>query len=172
MNKIAILYGPTGGNTERAARMIAGAFGELSTELIPVKEAGGKDLSPYLGIIFGGPTVGSNTWADSNQRNDWDLFLTQLHKMNLHGKKCAVFGLGDHVSYSFYFVDDIGVMADRILETGGTLIGSVGPEGYTFDESKAFRDGKFAGLPLDEDNEPEKTEDRINRWVEQLKKEF
>lgn len=32
-------------------------------------------------------------------------------------------------------------------------------------------DGKFCGLPLDEDNEDDKTEGRIKAWVEQLKGE-
>lgn len=32
-------------------------------------------------------------------------------------------------------------------------------------------DGKFCGLPLDQDNEDEKTEERIEGWVAQLKKE-
>jgi flavodoxin I len=172
MDKIAILFGPTGGNTEKAARMVARAFGEGKTELIPVKDAQESDIQPYSRIIFGGPTVGTHTWSDPNQKNDWDVFLTRLYKMNLKGKTCAVFGLGDQVSYSFKFADDIGVIADQIIQSGGKLVGLVDPEGYNFDESKAFRDGKFLGLPLDEDNEPELTEKRINNWVELLLTEF
>lgn len=172
MEKIAILFGPSGGNTEKAARLVAKAIGEDNTVLIPVKEVGEESLKPYSRIIFGGPTVGTHTWSDPNQKNDWDLFLTRLYKLNLEGKKCAVFGLGDQVSYSFKFVDDIGVIADQIVQAGGKLVGHVGPEGYTFDESKAFREGKFLGLPLDEDNEPELTQPRINKWVELLKTEL
>ena len=33
------------------------------------------------------------------------------------------------------------------------------------------KDGKFLGLPLDEDNEDDQTDDRIAAWVEQLKGE-
>lgn len=172
MAKIAILFGPKGGNTEKAALLVAKAFGEGNADLIPVMDVGGNDLAPYKMIIFGGPTVGTHTWADQTQKKDWDLFLTRLYKMNLAGKVCAVFGLGDQVSYSFKFVDDIGVIADQVIESGGRLVGMVGPEGYSFDESKAFRDGKFLGLPLDEDNEPELSETRIIDWVELLKKEL
>lgn len=172
MDKIAILFGPAGGNTEKAARMVAKAFGETHVDLIPVKDVEENHLSPYSRIVFGGPTVGTHTWSDPNQKNDWDIFLTRLYKMNLQGKKCAVFGLGDQVSYSFKFVDDIGTIADQVVQAGAKLVGLVGPEGYSFDESKAFRNGKFLGLPLDEDNEPEKTQERINQWVELLKTEF
>ncbi|TSA38943.1 MAG: flavodoxin [Porphyromonadaceae bacterium] len=172
MDKIAILFGPTGGNTEKAARMVAKAFGEDQTHLIPVKDAQESDLMPFSRIIFGGPTIGTHTWSDDNQKKDWDIFLTRLYKMNLKGKSCAVFGLGDQVSYSFKFVDDIGIIADHAVQAGGKLVGLVDPEGYTFDESKAFRNGKFLGLPLDEDNEPELTHERINHWVELLKTEF
>ena len=44
--------------------------------------------------------------------------------------------------------------------------------GYTFDESASVVDGKFVGLAIDEDNESDKTEERINAWVEQLKGEM
>jgi flavodoxin I len=172
MEKIAILYGPQGGSTERVARMVSEFLGAENTVLMPVRDLQEQDLEPFSRIIFGGPTVGTHTWSDVNQRNDWDLFLTRLYKMNLSGKKCAIFGLGDQVSYSFKFVDDIGTIADNLEKTGAILVGRVGPEGYAFDESRAFRNGTFLGLPLDEDNEPEKTPDRISAWVQQLKLEF
>jgi flavodoxin I len=172
MDKIAVLFGPTGGNTEKAARKVAEAFGQGQADLFSVKEVQEVDLMPYSILIFGGPTVGSHTWSDPNQKNDWDIFLTRLYKMNLKGKRCAVFGLGDQVSYSFKFADDIGIIADHAVQAGAELIGLVDPDGYTFDESKALRNGKFLGLPLDEDNEPEKTQERINLWVSRLKTEF
>ena len=34
-----------------------------------------------------------------------------------------------------------------------------------------IEDGMFCGLPLDQDNESEKTEDRVKAWAAQLKKE-
>ena len=49
---------------------------------------------------------------------------------------------------------------------------AVSVDGYKFDESEAVRDGKFVGLPLDADNESEKTEPRISAWIEQIKPHF
>lgn len=172
MNKVAVFYGPEGGNTEKAAKMVAKEIGEGNVILIPVKGATEMDLEPYSNIVFGGPTVGTHTWAGEHQNQEWDLFLARLTKMDLSEKTCAIFGLGDHVSYAHHFVDDIGVMAQRLEESGASLVGCVPVEGYTFEQSLAQRGDVFLGLPLDEDFEPEKTQERIESWVLQLQKEF
>ena len=52
------------------------------------------------------------------------------------------------------------------------IVGAVSTDGYDFEESDAVVDGKFVGLPLDEDNEADKTEDRLSAWVSELKKDF
>ena len=44
------------------------------------------------------------------------------------------------------------------------MIGHVSVEQYIFDDSKSVVDGMFCGLPLDEDNESEKTDDRLQSW--------
>ncbi|MEM9976766.1 MAG: flavodoxin, partial [Cyanobacteria bacterium P01_D01_bin.2] len=50
-----------------------------------------------------------------------------------------------------------------------TIVGAVSAEGYSFEQSTAVRDGQFVGLPLDEVNESDKTEQRIMDWLELLK---
>ena len=172
MDKVAIFYGPEGGNTEKAAKLLVKEFGESKAILIPVKGATEMDLEPYSNIVFGGPTVGTHTWGGDHQNQDWDLFLARLTKMKLNEKTCAIFGLGDHVSYAHHFVDDIGVMAQRLEEARADLVGFVPVNEYTFEQSLAQRGDVFLGLPLDEDHEPEKTQERISSWVLQLQKEF
>ena len=44
-------------------------------------------------------------------------------------------------------------------------MGAVSTDGYTFDDSEAVVDGKFVGLPLDDVNEDDKTDARINAWI-------
>jgi flavodoxin I len=66
----------------------------------------------------------------------------------------------------------VGVLARLVIKNGGQLIGKVTPDGYTFQDSEALEGGLFLGLPIDEDFEPELTDDRLNCWAEQLKKEF
>ena len=53
-----------------------------------------------------------------------------------------------------------------------TIVGSVADEGYEYDDSLAVVDGRFVGLPIDEDNEYDLTDDRLFPWVEELKKIF
>ncbi len=55
---------------------------------------------------------------------------------------------------------------------GCQLVGKVSTDGYEYDESRAEVDGQFVGLPLDEENQSNLTDERIKHWVEQLKNEF
>ena len=49
--------------------------------------------------------------------------------------------------------------------SGARFIGAVETDGYTFDDSEAVIDGKFIGLPLDDINEDDKTDTRIEAWI-------
>ncbi|NMG60515.1 flavodoxin FldA, partial [Geitlerinema sp. P-1104] len=59
-----------------------------------------------------------------------------------------------------------------ISQLGGATVGYWPTDGYEFEESKAVRDGKFVGLALDEDNQSEMTEERVQAWTSQLKSAF
>ncbi len=52
------------------------------------------------------------------------------------------------------------------------IVGSVDIESYEFEESDAVVDGKFIGLALDEESQGDLSEERINKWVEQISKEL
>ncbi len=51
------------------------------------------------------------------------------------------------------------------------MVGKVSPDSYNFSESKSVVNGLFCGLPLDEDSEPDLTDERLVQWVNQLKSE-
>ena len=59
-----------------------------------------------------------------------------------------------------------------IKHNGGELFGSVSTEGYTFQDSEAIVEGQFIGLPVDEDFEPELTEERVSAWINSLMQEL
>jgi flavodoxin I len=42
-------------------------------------------------------------------------------------------------------------------------------DGYGFEKSRAVVNGKFVGLVIDQDNQEELTEQRVNAWVEQVR---
>jgi len=90
--------------------------------------------------------------------------------MDLKGKTVAIFGHGDQVMYAQNFVDAIGIMADLVTARGARLIGSHPIIGYSFDQSFAVRKNQFAGLVLDQENQPELSEKRIKGWVNKIKK--
>ena len=49
------------------------------------------------------------------------------------------------------------------------MVGEVSTEDYSFDDSEAVVDGKFVGLALDDVNEDDKTEGRIDAWLGEIK---
>jgi flavodoxin I len=168
MSKIGLFYGPEGGNVEKVAQIIAKKIDTAEVEVIKVKEIEADVVAQYSNIIMGISTLGRHTWSSDNSGNDWDVFLPKLNGLDLKGKKVALFGLGDHIAYADFFVDSMGDLAEVIKETGAELIGSVSEEGYEFNESRAFVDGKFIGLPLDEDFESDMTEKRVDNWLKQI----
>ena len=65
--------------------------------------------------------------------------------------------------------------SEVILKNGGKVIGYTDKdESYDFDTTpKSIIKGDiFYGLCLDEDNQDELTQERLGKWVEQLKLEF
>ena len=59
----------------------------------------------------------------------------------------------------------MGELYNGIKDSGAKFIGAVETDGYTFDDSEAVIDGKFIGLPLDDINEDDKTDTRIEAWL-------
>ena len=162
MEKSVIFYGSNGGTTEAIANQIAGKIGN-GIEVINVANAAAVDVEKYTNII-----LGTSTWGIGDLQDDWENFLPNLAKVDLSGKIIALFGLGDACSYGDSFVDAIGTIYEEIKDKGCTLVGQVETNGYSFDDSKAVYDGKFVGLPLDEENESDQTESRIDNWLEQI----
>ena len=160
MANVKVIYGSSTGNTESAAAVIAGAFG---TEAINITNAKPEDFEAGLLIL------GSSTWGLGELQDDWATGIAMLDGIDLTGRKVAVFGLGDQSGFGDTFVDAMGILADKAKERGAVLVGETSAEGYAHTASSAEKDGKFCGLALDDNNEPDKTADRISQWVGLLK---
>ncbi len=160
MDKVKVIYGSTTGNTETAAQQIAGAFGVAA---INIANAKADDFLADLLIL------GSSTWGLGELQDDWISGVAYLSKADLTGKKVAVFGTGDQSGFADTFVDALGIIAGVAKSRGAEIVGETSTEGYTHSGSAAESDGKFCGLALDDNNEPEKTPARIAAWVAALK---
>ncbi len=166
MEKIAILFGSSTGNTESVAETLAEKIGSDNVDVINVAEASVDDLEQYKNFI-----LGASTWGVGDLQDDWDDFLSDFAGMDFSGKKIALYGLGDSMTYADSFVDAMKHIYDEINDKA-EVIGHVDTEGYNFDESASVVDGKFVGLPLDEDNEDDLTESRIDAWLKDLLPKF
>ena len=61
------------------------------------------------------------------------------------------------------------MIGEQLSAQGATFIGEWPTDGYKFTSSKAVKaNGKFIGLALDEDSQPEKTQERLETWVDQV----
>ncbi|MFA5328025.1 MAG: flavodoxin [Prolixibacteraceae bacterium] len=172
MSKIGLFFGPLKGSVHRVAEKVKAAVGEQNVDMISVNDAEAADLEKYDLIIFGISTVGRETWDSKYSNTDWAKFFPNISKVDYSGKTVAIFGLGDHLTYSSHFVNAVGVLAKELLKNGAKLVGEVDPSGYEFDDSEAIFDGKFIGLPIDEDFEPELTDERVLNWVNSIKPAF
>jgi flavodoxin I len=166
MNKIAIFYGSSGGKTQSVAQNIAKKLGIGNTDVYDVSNAKESDLSAYDTLLFG-----SSTWGTGDLQDDWEDFIKAVSSADLSAKKVALFGCGDSSSYSDTFCDAMGKIYQAVKDKT-TVIGFTDTAGYSFDASEAVVKGQFVGLALDEDNESNLTESRIERWIVQLEKEI
>ena len=165
MGKIGIFYGSTEGNTEDVADKVKEALGDADVH--NVDSATADDLAEYDTII-----VGASTWEIGELQEDWETFIDVLDDVDFSGKKISYIGLGDADGYPDTFVDAIGMIHEKIADSGAEFFGAWQTEDYEFDESKGVVDGKFLGLVIDEDNESDKTDDRIAAWIAQIKGEL
>ena len=166
MAKIGIFYGSSTGNTEIIAEKIQGLFGSGMAELHNVDSASSEDLNKYEFLIFG-----TSTWGIGDMQDDMEDFLDEIVDLDLSSKKLAIFGLGDQDTYPESFVDGIGALYDK-LKDKTNIIGQWSTRGYSFTDSEAVRKNSFVGLPIDQDSQANKTDERLSKWVDILKKEF
>ena len=163
MKKTAIFYGTSTGNTQSVAESINRHL-DNQAKLINVENASAADIEAY-DFLF----LGTSTWGLGDLQDDWEGFISDLESANLDGKKVALFGLGDADAYTDTFVDGMGSIYHAIASKGCEVVGMVSVDGYSFDASTATVDDNFVGLPLDEDNESNLTEDRIASWIKDIR---
>ncbi len=168
---IGLFFAPTGGSVHKVARKIKENITDIPVEMFHITDISAEKLLDYKILILVSSSLGKDAW-NNDGTDEWAAFFPALQKLSLNGRKVALVGLGNLVLYPNNFVDGMDSLATLTEKTGGVLIGKTHPEGYAFTMSKAIHDGLFVGLPLDEDNEPEKTKSRIDKWLDNLRSEW
>ncbi|MEO9655016.1 flavodoxin [Marinomonas sp.] len=166
-SSIALIYGTDTNNTEEIGQKIAKQWEELGeeVELFNIKDIEPSLLEQYSMLILGIPT-----WDFGGIQSDWEDLGDALSELSLKDKTIALYGLGDQFGYGDYFVDAMGWLYEKLLPTGASFIGEWPTEGYDFEASRACVKDKehFVGLAIDEDQQFDLTDQRVEQWVIQL----
>lgn len=161
MSKIGLFYASSTGNTEDIAQKIKEQMSGFDIDLKNIANCVDDAMKNYDLLIFG-----ISTWGEGELQDDWEDYIANLNEDNLMNKTVAMFGLGDQEEYCDNFLDAMGIIYDKVIESGATVVGSWPTDGYDFTESKAVRNGEFVGLGLDEDNQYDLHDERIEKWIE------
>jgi flavodoxin, long chain len=158
--KTGIYFGSTTGATEGVAKKVGELLG---ADVIDAADL--SNVESYERLI-----LASSTWGMGELQDTWISALDELKTKNLSGKTVAFIGTGDQSGFGDTFVDAIGIIYDEIKDLGITLVGQTSTDGYDFSGSKGLIDGDFLGLVIDDANQGDLTDERINAWVAQIGK--
>lgn len=171
MAKVGIFFGTDTGNTRKVAKTIAKQLGDVAGKPENIKNVSIDDLLAHDVLILGSPTYGDGELPGltaGTSTESWEEFMPNLAGADFSGKTIALYGLGDQAGYPGNFVDAMGMLYDAFADCGAKFVGFTSPEGYEFDRSKALFDDQFVGLVLDEDNQKDLSEARLEAWLKQI----
>ncbi|GEA49463.1 flavodoxin [Vibrio inusitatus NBRC 102082] len=168
MASVGLFFGSDTGNTEAVAKMIQKQLGKKLVHVQDIAKSSKEDIDNFDLLLIGIPT-----WYYGEAQCDWDDFFPELEGIDFSTKLVAIFGCGDQEDYAEYFCDAMGTVRDIVEGKGGTIMGLWPTEGYEFEASKALvDDDNFIGLCIDEDRQPELTDERVTKWVNQIHAEM
>ena len=164
MATVGIFFGSDTGNTEHIAKMIQKELGKHLFDVRDIAKSSKEDIAGFDLLLLGIPT-----WYYGEAQCDWDDFFPELENIDFSNKLVAIFGCGDQEDYAEYFLDAMGTLRDIIEPKGAIIVGHWPTAGYNFVASKALADDShFVGLGIDEDRQPELTEQRVKQWCTQI----
>ncbi len=166
MAKVGLFYGSTTGKTADAAEQVQSALGGNNVvDMYDIADTEVSSLAEYECLIIACPT-----WNIGDLQDDWEAIFDDLDSVDFSGKTVAYFGTGDQIGYADNFMDAMGKLEAKIASLGGKTVGYWPADAYEHSESLAIREGnQFCGLALDDDNEADKSEERIQAWSAQVK---
>lgn len=159
MKKFGIFYGSLTGATADVARRIGKKLGIDNGDVHNVAETEPSAVGDYENLVFA-----TSTWGNGDVERDWLDWLDALKAMDLRGHRVAMVGVGDE-TMADTFCSGVGIIYEKIKDTGVYFIGSYPADVYKFNRSDAVVNGQPVGLLLDETNHPDLTDGRIDGWL-------
>ncbi|MDO8206640.1 MAG: flavodoxin [Gallionella sp.] len=176
MSRIGLFFSSSTGNTRRIAKFIKKRFDdETMANALNVNKASAGLLAGYSHLILGTSTLGGGQLPGLStdcMGGGWEEFLPQLKGVDFSGKTVALFGLGNQDKYPDEFVDAMGEIYHFVVARGAKVVGQWPADDYDFISSKALIDDAFAGLVLDQENQKNLTDVRLDTWLKQIAPEF
>lgn len=160
MKKTLVVFGSSTGNCQSFAEIIAQ---KIKADIIDVSNININKLAEYDNLV-----LGTSTWGAGEMQDDWYDGIKNLKDADLSGKTVALFGCGDADSYGDTFCGGMREIYDILKDSGANIVGGVDAEEYTFDDSESVIDGKFVGLALDVNEDEDKSEGRIDNWIQSI----
>ncbi len=168
--KLGLFYGTNTGVTEIVAEQVTEELkaNGFDVDIYDIVNVPLEKLDDYETLVIATPT-----WNDGELQDDWEEKFQDWCVKDFTGKTIAFVGTGDQEAYCDNFCDAIGRMAKPVRENGGKIIGRTSIDGYVHKHSIGQdSDGMWVGLAIDNDNQEDQTEERIQIWVQQIKKEL
>ncbi|MBF7074995.1 flavodoxin FldB [Glaciecola sp. MH2013] len=175
--QVAIFYGSTTCYTEMASekiqlqleKLFSQADQSVDVAMFDIKEHSLEKSTHYDLVIYG-----ISTWDFGELQEDWESTWEDIKTLRLADKTVALFGLGDQLGYADWFQDALGMLHDELIILDCNIIGYWPNEGYEFTASKALSEDEafFVGLSLDDENQFELSDQRIEQWCKQLVEEW
>ncbi|MBS1207409.1 MAG: flavodoxin [Proteobacteria bacterium] len=175
MANIGIFFGTDTGKTRKIAKMIYQKLGPAADAPVNINRTDLDTFLSYPVLLLGTPTLGDGQLPGLDagcEEASWGEFVAQLDSNSLSGKTVALFGLGDQVGYPDNFVSGLRSLYEALKNSGAQIVGHWPNEGYEFNASSALEADKFVGLVIDQDNQYDLTDERVDAWLETLKPVF
>ena len=161
MKKTVVIYGSTTGSCEDYANRIAS---KLGADVFNVTDVDSGKVEAYDNLL-----LGTSTWGEGDVQDDWYDGVKVLESANLKGRTVAIFGCGDAMGYPDSFCGGMAEIYRALKDSGANILGMVNAGDYNYGSSQAVIDGKFVGLAIDINETDSKTEERIDKWIEEIK---
>lgn len=176
MSRIGIFFSSSTGNTRRIAKLIKKRFDiDTMADALNANKASVELIAGYEYLILGTSTLGAGRLPGLStdcMGGGWEEFLPQLQDVDFTGKTVALFGLGNQDKYPDEFADALGELYRFVAARGAKVVGLWPCDDYDFISSKALLNDEFVGLVLDQENQKNLTDARLERWLKLIAPDF